>query len=252
MTRVFEELVRQQFVKERDEEMELNEYLKLGTTTLSNSLWLYYQRLGMTDGEFLVYLQLFYFQQKGELFPAPEEIAFNTGKSLPEIYQLIDALQEKKFIQLETLENENHMKYDQYDLTPFFEAVTTYREKTQITQQKQLEQEKIRQVYQTFEGEFSRSLSPFELETINQWLNDDQYQPEVILLALKEAVLNQAYSLKYIDRILLSWEKKNIRTKEQVEKEQARRNDEIKTNTRKENLEEIPDIPFAPWLEEKK
>ena len=37
---------------------------------------------------------------------------------------------------------------------------------------------------------------------IGQWLNTDHYSPELIRLALREAVLNQAYSLKYIDRIL--------------------------------------------------
>ncbi len=36
---------------------------------------------------------------------------------------------------------------------------------------------------------------------IGQWLNTDHYSPELIRLALREAVLNQAYSLKYIDRI---------------------------------------------------
>ena len=43
--------------------------------------------------------------------------------------------------------------------------------------------------------------------------------PELIRLALR-AVLNQAYSLKYIDRILLAWERKNITTKEQVAADQ--------------------------------
>ena len=38
---------------------------------------------------------------------------------------------------------------------------------------------------------------------IGQWLNTDHYSPELIRLALREAVLNQAYSLKYIDRIYL-------------------------------------------------
>lgn len=232
--------------------MELKAYLNYGTTTLSNSLWLYYQRLGMSDGEFLVYLQLSYFQQKGQYFPSPEEIAFHTGKSLSEIYQLIDSLQEKKFIQLETLENEHHVKYDQYDLTPFFTAVSNYEKKQKKTQKQQQTQARIRQVYQTFEKEFSRNLSPFELESIDQWLNEDHYSPELILLALKEAVLNQAYSLKYIDRILLTWEKKNIRTKEQVEQEQAQRNAKVKISLNEKKSEEIPDIPFAPWLEEKK
>lgn len=71
-------------------------------------------------------------------------------------------------------------------------------------------------LYTLFEQEFGRSLSPIELDTLNMWLDDHDYAPELIQMALKEAVLNQVYSLKYIDRILLSWEKKNITTKAQV------------------------------------
>ena len=38
---------------------------------------------------------------------------------------------------------------------------------------------------------FGRPLSPIELEMIGQWLNTDHYSPELIRLALREAVLNQ-------------------------------------------------------------
>ena len=44
----------------------------------------------------------------------------------------------------------------------------------------------------------------------------------MISLALKEAVLSQAYSLRYMDRILLNWEKRNLTTVKQVQKEENR------------------------------
>ena len=46
------------------------------------------------------------------------------------------------------------------------------------------------------------------MEMIKQWQTEDGYPDDLIQLALKEAVLNQAFSLKYMDRILLSWERK--------------------------------------------
>ena len=54
-------------------------------------------------------------------------------------------------------------------------------------------------------------------------MEEDHYHPEILKLALREAVLNQAYSFNYIDRILLSWERKNLKTKQQVEEDQKRR-----------------------------
>ncbi|MEO2820231.1 DnaD domain protein, partial [Lacticaseibacillus rhamnosus] len=42
------------------------------------------------------------------------------------------------------------------------------------------------------------------------------------LLALREAVLNAAYSLKYMDRILLNWERRHLKTAQQVQAELKR------------------------------
>lgn len=64
-------------------------------------------------------------------------------------------------------------------------------------------------MYQLFEQEFGRPLSSIEFQRIGQWLEEDHYQPEILKLALREAVLNQAYSFNYVDRILLSWERKS-------------------------------------------
>ncbi|HAJ54872.1 MAG TPA: DNA replication protein DnaD, partial [Lactobacillus sp.] len=72
-------------------------------------------------------------------------------------------------------------------------------------------------VFNQIEIEFGRPLSPIEQETIRDWLTTDHYLPEVILLALREAVLNSAYSLKYMDRILLNWERRHLKTAQQVQ-----------------------------------
>ena len=67
------------------------------------------------------------------------------------------------------------------------------------------------------EGEFGRSLSALEYETLNGWLKQDGYAPDLIRLAVKEAVLRQALSLKYIDRILINWERHGLTTATQVQ-----------------------------------
>lgn len=56
-----------------------------------------------------------------------------------------------------------------------------------------------------------------ELENINAWLDVDKHSPELIRAALKEAVLAGKLSLRYIDRILFEWKKKNFTTVKQVE-----------------------------------
>ena len=46
-------------------------------------------------------------------------------------------------------------------------------------------------------------LSPMECESITMWLDEDGHTVEIIRAALKEAVLAQKISLRYIDRILI-------------------------------------------------
>lgn len=69
-------------------------------------------------------------------------------------------------------------------------------------------------IYSKFESEFGRSLSPIEYETINRWL-ENGVSEEIITNALKEAVINGASNLRYIDKIIYEWTKKGVKPKEE-------------------------------------
>lgn len=69
-------------------------------------------------------------------------------------------------------------------------------------------------IYSKFESEFGRSLSPIEYETINRWLENGASE-EIITSALKEAVINGASNLRYIDKIIYEWTKKGVKPKEE-------------------------------------
>ncbi len=71
-----------------------------------------------------------------------------------------------------------------------------------------------------FEKEFGRPLSPIEIDRIRKWEEDTA--PEVVVEALKRAVLLGKFNFKYIDSILLEWEKNNIRTVREVLEHEAR------------------------------
>lgn len=71
------------------------------------------------------------------------------------------------------------------------------------------EEKKETDIYSSFEKEFSRTLSPIEYETINKWL-EGGVSEDTIKSALKEAVLNGVYNLRYIDKIIYEWTKKKI------------------------------------------
>jgi len=71
-------------------------------------------------------------------------------------------------------------------------------------------------IYTIFEREFARPLTPMELETITGWLEQDRYNEELILTALKESVFTGKLNFRYIDRILLEWHRNRVQTVEQA------------------------------------
>lgn len=70
----------------------------------------------------------------------------------------------------------------------------------------------VANLYSCFEKEFGRPLSPIESTQIMEWYYGDKYSCELIIEALKRAVLRGVVNFKYIDSILRGWRKKNIRT----------------------------------------
>ena len=72
-------------------------------------------------------------------------------------------------------------------------------------------------------------------------------------IALKEAVLNQVYNFNYIDRILRNWEKKNIKTAQDVKREQEKFNNyQSKKNNKGQDAAIQKEVPIFNWLDGKK
>ena len=66
-------------------------------------------------------------------------------------------------------------------------------------------------LFEQFESEFGRPLSPLEFELINTWL-DTGTSEELVLEALKESIYNGVKSLRYIEKILLNWKEEFIKS----------------------------------------
>ena len=90
------------------------------------------------------------------------------------------------------------------------------------------------------EENFGRTLSPIEYEEINTWEDN-----ELTRFAIKKAVLNGVYNIKYISTTLFNWKKKNITTVQQAQKDE----EDYKNRNRK-SISEWNAIHETPeWLE---
>ena len=106
-------------------------------------------------------------------------------------------------------------------------------------------------IYDFIEENFGRTLSPIEYDTISNWEDN-----ELTRYAIKQAVLNGAYRIKYIESILNDYEKNGIKTiQEAQEKEKEFKKKKEEQNKYKglsfreqERLREEQAI--KEWLEE--
>lgn len=84
-------------------------------------------------------------------------------------------------------------------------------------------------IFDLFESEFGRPLSPMEYELINAWINSGMNE-ELIKEALKEATYNGVSNLRYIDKIIYEWTKKGYKTASDIEKNKYKKDDSKKEN----------------------
>lgn len=219
-------------------------YVQAGHTSIANYLLDHFREVGMTTDQLLVFLQLRRYMDRGQKMPEAEDIADHLGWDKQRVYQILHELIANKLMTITSVPDAQGQKQDAYDFRLLLEKLSQLAVQTTKQEVKQAETTDRATVFNQIETEFGRPLSPLEMESINQWLDDDHYRPELIQLALKEAVLSQAYSLKYMDRILLNWEKKNLKTAAQVQRDKERQNPRPSKQNTATPGNDIPDVPI--------
>ncbi|NLR09164.1 MULTISPECIES: DnaD domain-containing protein [Lactobacillaceae] len=219
-------------------------YIQAGQTSIANYLLDHFREVGMTTDQLLVFLQLRRYMDRGQQMPEADVLAVHLGWDKQQVYQVLHELIANKLMTITSVPDGHGQKQDAYDFRLLLEKLSQLAVQTTQKEVKQAATNDRATVFNQIETEFGRPLSPLEMESINQWLDDDHYRPELIQLALKEAVLSQAYSLKYMDRILLSWEKKNLKTAAQVQREKERQNPRSSSKPTSTPGNDIPDVPI--------
>ncbi|USS89665.1 DnaD domain-containing protein [Fructilactobacillus cliffordii] len=225
----------------------LAEYLNSGSINVSGFLLTNLATLKINAAELTILLELQYFRSQGERFPAATKLAQVTDFSEDTVYELLHQLVSKKLIVITTSADGK----DEYSFAPLVaklsELLEHHQEQPSATAVQNSttasKSESISDREQTFKmisHEFGRMLSPIELEMINGWFEKDHYSAELVQLALREAVLNQVYNLKYMDRILLNWKKHNVQSAAQVEAQREQRQQQSAGKGERQPLPKVP------------
>ena len=159
--------------------------------------------IDITLDEFLLVL---YFINISSLLNT-EDIKEKLGFDEEKIFNTFTSLINKKYIEM-IVTNNNGEVIEQIKLDPLYDRLALNKKTETI---------KDTDIFAMFESELGRTLSSFEYEMINKWI-EKGVQEDTIKNALKEAVLNGVRNFKYIDKIIYEWSKNGIKKKMKEEK----------------------------------
>ena len=208
----------------------IKELIQNRDMTIPRILFQNYKNVGLTDQELII---LIYILNTSSIFN-PKQISNELNISLNDVMTAMENMASKGVTKLE-LKKIGNVRNEYINLEGLYEKLTF-----KILNK---EEEKKTSIYDIFETEFGRTISPMEYEIINAWIENGTSE-ETIILALKEATYNGVNNLRYIDKIISEWSKKGIKTREDVEK--SRMNFKQKKETKPKN-----DILDYDWLNDK-
>lgn len=207
-------------------------------TVLRNHILESYHRLNISNEEMMLLIHFLTFQQAGEDFPAISLIGRRMNVKDQQLYDMIQSLIERGFLSIPSYKNDQGKSVEYYSLDPLYQKIMQLDKVDESERFKEAKATKEGEVFDMIQVEFGRQLSPIEYQKISDWFKKDGYDPDVVKEALKESVLNNVYSLNYMDRILLNWSKRK----------QTQANDSAGFSKQKAQTQDLPPVPVTKWL----
>lgn len=220
-----------------------------GIVAVPSLLLKYYKKMGLTESEVMLLLHLVRLRlEERELFPSEAQLGEYLSGGVEQATRELTSLAGKQVLAITQYYHEGRQAVVQgYDLEPLFGklselwAVAKLQEIEKAQQMLERHEEgesdpELARLYQLFATEFGRPLSPLEVEQIRRWRSE--MDSVLIQEALRRAVLMGKHNFKYIDSILLEWQKNNIRTLEEVDSYERSFQERRKKGTRQSKAKE--------------
>lgn len=193
-----------------------------------------YKKLGLNENELSIILVTNSLIQKGVDFITPDLIALKMTLDFQEIDSCFTNLIKKEIL---TLDGTNKIQVSIEPLKKRLVEIFYQELKKETDVPSSKEQNDI---FVLFETEFGRALSQFEVNTINDWFEQGN-SATTIKEALNVATLAKVKTIRYIDKVLLEWKRREEISKNGVSP--------LSEKWRK-NLEETMEIAKINWMEE--
>ena len=171
-----------------------------------------YKRLNINEEELIIIMLIISLGNKIEYNPDIFVNELNIEKY--KVMEIINNLISKNIISLDMVKNGRKME-EYISLSVLYDKLLNL-----VIDNNDEDKEIDGSVFTIFENELGRTLSPMEFEQIKEWITTYKNE-ELIIYALKEAVLNGVSSFRYMDKILDDWNRKGYKNKEDIIKDKS-------------------------------
>jgi DNA replication protein len=206
-----------------------------GVVSVPKYLLTHYKMIGLTDREVMIFIQILC-EAETNPYPSIASLAARMTASISDIEESIGHLVERNLLAIERYWNPSEQKW--LNSYRFVGLIDELAELWAIERSQELEEERtIKQsqsspnpispvtssmdnLVRVFEQELGRPLTSIECENFDRWLSS-HISEELIIEALRRGVSAGIRNFRYLDSILREWEKKGLRTKAEIEAEDA-------------------------------
>lgn len=181
--------------------IKLNKVISDGNIVIPLYILKYYKKMNLTMDEFIFLMYLY--NKFDNIDFNPEKIANDLNIDIMEVMGYISVLTDKELLTLEVRKTENNILEEVIDLKKFYDCISN------LLIREEDENKKDESVLIYVEHELGRPLNSVEINTINTWI-EEKINFSLIKEAIKIALNDGVYSLKYIDKILLDFKTRGI------------------------------------------
>ena len=198
----------------------------------------YYKKLRLSENELSVILMIDHLLQQKNTLITPDLLSLKMNLDVKEIDKIFVVLIERGLLIFDT------GKKIKVSLKPLQKKLleTFTKEMAADTENHNNKElaESISHVRETFEKEFKASMSPLELQMINEWI-DHGYPAEQIIDAMRECLSKGKKTFRSIDKLLLQWQARDDIQKAGVS---------AVSDKWDKNIEETLKIAKAKWIDD--
>lgn len=185
----------------------MDNYIKYIQIPVNKILFDHYADLNLDEKSLIVLLRLI--EKENEEFAGFDSLISGTTLTKQEVISIIQDLIQLDLIGIETKEIDNKW-VEIYTFDSLYQKLSKFLSPKSIDKNESSKEE-ISEVFQYIENLYGRALAPAEFERISEWISTDHYDTETVKEGVDLAFKNDVTSLQYVERILSTLKRKEVK-----------------------------------------